>query len=174
MTLAVRMLGKREEAEEAVQDAFVRAFRALPGFGFRSSFATWLYRIVYNVCLTELSRRNPTAQEPVGEAGEPDVDVADDAMLPDVEVEAAEFRRIVEEEIRKLPSPYAATMVLFLMDDLSYEEIVEATGLPLGTVKARLFRGRMWLRNAVAKRMGETSAAGASHVPPDFAKETTT
>ena len=57
MTLAMRMLKNREEAEEALQDAFIRAFNALPRFEWKSSFSTWLYRIVYNVCATQLSKR---------------------------------------------------------------------------------------------------------------------
>src|SRR3989337_1506914 len=57
MTLALRMLKNREDAEEALQDAFVRAFNALPRFEWKSSFSTWLYRIVYNVCATALGKR---------------------------------------------------------------------------------------------------------------------
>ncbi len=57
MTLAIRMLKNREDAEEAIQDTFVRAFNALPRFEWKSSFSTWFYRIVYNVCATHLTRR---------------------------------------------------------------------------------------------------------------------
>lgn len=159
MTLALRMLKNREEAEEALQDAFVRAFQALPRFEWKSSFSTWFYRIVFNVCSTRLSRRGGALFVSTDEAEEgestKELSSVDDA--PDVSLEKGELERIVQEEIAKLPAVYGSILTLFLVQDMSYGELVEVTGLPLGTVKVRLFRARDLLRRAVATRFQEVS-----------------
>ena len=152
MTLASRMLRNREDAEEAVQDAFVRAIRSLPGFEMRSAFSTWFHRIVYNVCVSRLSKNSK--EQAVGDLDEDTDSIASGDALPDADYEATEVGAIISEEIEKLPSAYAATFTLFFVDEMSYREIVEVTGLPIGTVKARLFRARMIVRNAVARRLG--------------------
>jgi RNA polymerase sigma-70 factor (ECF subfamily) len=162
MTLAVRMLKNREDAEEAIQDAFVRAFNALPRFEWKSSFSTWFYRIVYNVCATMLSRR--------GEDLRISLDTGDDEKipelpsgepLPDIQFESNEMEQIVLSEVEKLPPLYGAICALFFVQDMSYDQIVEVTGLPLGTVKVRLFRGRLIMREAVANRLGVTKMSDA-------------
>lgn len=156
LTLALKMLKNRQDAEEALQDAFVRAFNALPRFEWKSSFSTWFYRIVYNVCATELGRRDDNQLVSIhdeDEAGNA-VEVASQEMLPDTALESSEFEGIIHEEIERLPDAYGPTFTLFFVQDMSYEEIVEVTGLPLGTVKARLFRARMLLREAVLRRIG--------------------
>jgi len=158
MTLALRMLKNREDAEEALQDAFVRAFNALPRFEWKSSFSTWFYRIVYNVCATVLSRRGEELFSSVDEDEEHRELPSPDA-LPDMDYESAEFRNVVQREIDRLPAVYASVLTLFLVQDMSYDEIVDATGLPLGTVKVRLFRSRAMLRDAVLRTLGE----GAVH-----------
>jgi RNA polymerase sigma-70 factor (ECF subfamily) len=155
MTVAFRMLKNREDAEEAVQDAFVRAFRALDRFEERSSFSTWLYRIVFNVCSTTLSKRGEPL-EPISRyegEGDWDVEIPDIGEIPDAIVEQKEFRENVVDALDELPPLYGGMLTMFLLDDLSYEEIVKITGLPLGTVKARLFRARAMLRDAVLQRM---------------------
>ena len=156
MTLALRMLKNREDAEEALQDAFVRAFNALPRFEWKSSFSTWFYRIVYNVCATVLSRRGEELFSSVDEDEEHRELPSPDA-LPDMDYESAEFRNVVQREIDRLPAVYASVLTLFLVQDMSYDEIVDATGLPLGTVKVRLFRARGILRNAVLQVVDEGS-----------------
>ncbi len=162
MTLALRMLKNRADAEEALQDAFVRAFNALPGFERKASFATWFYRIVFNVCSTAISKRvrvrvasfdadndDPMkALEPVS------------ADMPDIDYEGAEFQAIVREEIDAMSEQYAAILTLFFVQDMGYDEIMEVTGLPLGTVKNRLFRARALLQRAVLKRCGDREIAG--------------
>ena len=162
MTLAMRMLKNREDAEEAIQDAFVRAFNALPRFEWKSSFSTWFYRIVYNVCATQLSKR--------GEDLHVSLDTGDDEKIlelssgeppPDIQLESNEMEQIVLSEVEKLSSLYGAICTLFFVQDMSYDQIVEVTGLPLGTVKVRLFRGRLMLREAVANRLGVAKMSDA-------------
>ena len=159
MTLAMRMLRNREDAEEAIQDAFVRAFQALPRFEWKASFSTWLYRIVYNVCMTALGKKGDLPHLALGEDDERSLDTPSADAPPDVEYESREFQSIVFDEIEKLPHLYATILTLFCIQEMGYEEIVEVTGLPLGTVKVRLFRARTMLRLAVGRRLGVRQSA---------------
>ncbi len=156
LTLAIRILKNREDAEEALQDAFVRAFNALPRFEWKSSFSTWFYRIVYNVCVTGLGKRDKKQRISIDDEDESGnvVELPSEEVPPDLAFESSELNAIVQEEIDRLPEAYGPTFTLFFVQDMSYDEIVEVTGLPLGTVKARLFRARMMLRNALVQRMG--------------------
>jgi len=163
MTLAMRMLSNRQDSEEALQDAFIRAFNALPRFEWRSSFSTWFYRIVYNVCATALSKRDEARLVSLDEEKDEQIDLPAEEKSADLEYESSEFRQAVAEEIEKLPETYRSILTLFLVQDLSYEEIVDVTGSPLGTVKVRLFRARMLLRNGVVRRLGREYSALHQH-----------
>jgi RNA polymerase sigma-70 factor (ECF subfamily) len=157
MTLAMRMLKNRHEAEEALQDAFIRAFRALPAFEWKSSFPTWFYRIVFNVCSTVLSKRGETKFFSIDERQDDDVkiELPSDDEEPDIAFESKEFAAIVRQEIEVMEESYSTILTLFFLQDLSYDEIVSVTGLPLGTVKNRLFRARMQLRTAVLRHFSD-------------------
>ena len=148
--LAMQVLRDREDAEEAVQDAFMRVFRSLDRFEWKSAFSTWFYRIVYNICMSSaqsrrrghmLLREEEWTLEPVAL---PD-------SMPDKLAEDAEFDRIVRQEIASMPEEYALVLTLFLLNEQTYEEICAITDLPLGTVKNRLFRARQRLRDAVLR-----------------------
>jgi RNA polymerase sigma-70 factor (ECF subfamily) len=155
MTLAIRILKNREDAEEALQDSFVRVYRALSSFEWKASFSTWFYRIVYNTCATAAGKKNRI--HPLSIDGESEdglrIEIASDELQPDMKIESDELSKIVSEEVEKLPVVYGSTFTLFVIQEMSYEEIVQVTGLPLGTVKARLFRARSMLREAIVKRM---------------------
>ncbi|MEX2116649.1 MAG: sigma-70 family RNA polymerase sigma factor [Bacteroidota bacterium] len=156
MTLAMRMLKDREEAEEAVQDAFLRAFNALGRFEWKSSFSTWFYRIVFNVCSTSLSRRGGDLTISLQDETEnPSTDLRDSDPTPEMDLESAESARIIREEIDLLPASYSSVVTLFFLQEMSYAEIVDITGMPLGTVKARLFRARTILKKAILRRTNE-------------------
>jgi len=160
MTLAMRILKNREDAEEALQDAFIRVYRALSSFEWKSSFSTWFYRIVYNTCATASGKKNrlhPLSIDMEDEDGLK-TEIVSDELQPDMKLESDEFSKIVNEEIEKLPVVYGSTFTLFAIQNLSYEEIIQVTGLPLGTVKARLFRARAMLRAAIVKRMDHSLA----------------
>ncbi len=155
MTLAIRILKNREDAEEALQDAFVRVYRALSSFEWKSSFSTWFYRIVYNTCATTAGKRNEKYNISLDVADEDGLrmEIESDELPPDIRMESDELTKIVGEEVEKLPIAYGSTFTLFTIQDLSYEEIAQITGLPLGTVKARLFRARAMLQEAIVKRV---------------------
>lgn len=163
MTLAMRILKNKQDAEEAVQDSFVRAYQALGRFEWRSSFSTWLYRIVFNVCSTALTRRG-VPMAPMDDDTQEDrhLELRDPAAAPDIDLESSEVKKAIREEIDRLPAAYATVLTLFFLQEMSYAEIVEVTGSPLGTVKAQLFRGRTMLREALAARLGRQETWGLS------------
>ena len=157
MTLAVRMLKDRHDAEEALQDAFIRAFKALPGFEWKSSFSTWFYRIVFNVCSTALTKKGNASVGSIDERYDEhlslEIPSSDDE--PDIEYEQKEFARIIRSEIEAMEESYSTILTLFFLQEMSYEEIMAVTGLPLGTVKNRLFRARAQLRAAVLRHFSD-------------------
>ncbi|MBI4552359.1 MAG: sigma-70 family RNA polymerase sigma factor [Candidatus Latescibacteria bacterium] len=149
-SMACRIIGKREDAEEAAQDAFIRAYRALDQFRRDSKFSTWLYRIAMNVCLTKAkqTRFDATSIEASMEEDEESVplQLPDRGESPDRLVERNEFRERVHALIASLSPKYSAVLMLYHIQDCSYEEISEILNLPIGTVKAHLFRAREALK----------------------------
>ncbi len=157
MTLAVRMLKNRSEAEEALQDAFVRAYRALPSFERKSSFSTWFYRIVFNVCSSALNKRGSNNLLSIDVENDDDmkIEIPSEDEEPDIELESKEFSEIVRKEISVMEESYSSILTMFFLQEMSYEEIISVTGLPLGTVKNRLFRARIQLRTAVMRHFSD-------------------
>lgn len=149
LSLAERMLQDSEEARDAVQDAFVKAYRSLAKFNRDSSFSTWFYRIVYTTCLNVLEKRKRT---PIHD--EFDDEMGSAWIEPTVfkSMEATMVDEAIAEEMKRMDPMYSTVLELFYVDDRSYEEIVTITGMPLGTVKTRLNRGRNQLRKALLKR----------------------
>lgn len=148
--VAYRMLGDRAEAEDLSQEVFVTLHRALGSFRGESKLSTWIYRITRNRCLNRmkfLKRRH------IGLHADID-DPAHAYACADVETKAAggrdptkklandELSALLEGYLLDLPEEQRALVVLRDLEDLSYEEIVDITGLPLGTVKSRLHRAR--------------------------------
>jgi RNA polymerase sigma-70 factor (ECF subfamily) len=155
-SLALRILRDREDAEEALQDAFVRAWNGLAGFEGASSFGTWFYRILYNVCMSALEkkRKGSIFDEP-GAEGLPDS--ASEPELPG-DYSGIELRDLVSRvggALSRLPARYASVISMFYVQELSYQEIAEVTGLPVGTVKTHLFRGRLLLQAEVQKQLND-------------------
>jgi RNA polymerase sigma-70 factor (ECF subfamily) len=156
MTLAVRLVGGREEAEEILQDAFLRAFRGLDQFRGDAKFGTWFYRILYNLCMTRVSRRRGVT-ESVEEWDRQSLDSlhAGEATSALERLEKDELQEILASEIEKLPERFRTPITLFYVQEMSYEDISVTLNQPLGTVKTNLFRGRGLLRQGVLKRTGE-------------------
>jgi RNA polymerase sigma-70 factor (ECF subfamily) len=158
LTLAVRLLGDRHEAEDAVQEAFVRAYRHLDRFRGDAQFGTWFYRILTNVCLTLRSRAKNRREIVRGEEG-PDpggmADIPDEDAGALESMEAEEQKRIVGEELARLPEQYRLALTLFYVQEMTYDEIAAVLDLPVGTVKTNLFRGRTQLRRQVQSRIQE-------------------
>jgi RNA polymerase sigma factor (sigma-70 family) len=157
MTLAVRLLGGREEAEEVLQDAFVRAFRGLREFRSEAKFATWFYRILYNLCITRITRRKSSflGMEREEADGSGTLFVDPDAATPYKIVERRDLSAILLEEVARLPDRFRAVVTLFYLEEMSYEDLAATLNLPLGTVKTNLFRARVLLRRRVLQRTHE-------------------
>lgn len=153
--LAFRMAGNADDAGDLAQEAFVRVYTALPNFRGQSSFATWLYRIATNVCLDELRRRG---RQPVLSLDQPVVmdegpvarQTVDPAAGPLEELERSEVSAAVQQGISSLQPEHRAVLVLRDIQGLSYDEIAEALQCSLGTVKSRLNRARLALRERLS------------------------
>ncbi|MDB4894064.1 MAG: polymerase ECF-type sigma factor [Firmicutes bacterium] len=150
---AYRLTGNYEDAADVAQEAFLRAYSSIPEFRGDSSFATWLFRIVHNACLDELRKRKrqraTSLDETVaGEDGEMDrqLAVADASDGPEQALERVEVQRTVQESISALDEEYRLVVVMRDIQGYSYNEIADALGINLGTVKSRLNRARNALK----------------------------
>lgn len=137
-----RVLGSVSDAEDAAQETFVQAYRALGSFRGEGSLAGWLRRIATRQALRQAGRRRPTTQLDPAAPGAPITDATDPARLLMSAQEAEDVRLAVS----GLPEPYRETVVLRYFGELSLVEIAHATGRPLGTVKTHLRRGLTRLR----------------------------
>ena len=145
--LALRVLHDPHEAEDAAQEAFIRAWLALANFRGQAQLRTWLYRIVTNLCCSRLPRlRRELAA--IGE--EAAADLPDESSADPVSgQEASERRAFLHQQIDALPESYRLLVMLRYQQELSYEEIASVVSLPLGTVKTGLFRAKAQLRRAL-------------------------
>ena len=154
MTLALRIVGEREDAEEVVQDAFLRAFRNLEQFRGESRFSTWFYRILYNACMTRVTRR-PKLGETVNYSDEAIDMIESDEPSVQHALENEEEQAVLQEEITRLPETFRTALTLFYVQELSYDDMASILQMPLGTVKTNLSRGRSLLRKRVLERLKE-------------------
>jgi RNA polymerase sigma-70 factor (ECF subfamily) len=149
------ILRDEAEAEDAVQDAYVHAFRSADGFRGESSVSTWLVRIAANEALMRRRRAVRRAQViPIdAESGESLVeDVADDENLgPEAGAWRAEMRALLEHRIDALPDLYRAVFMMRAVEEMTVEETAAALGLPEATVRTRFFRARALLRGALER-----------------------
>ena len=147
LNLAFSLLGERSDAEDAAQEAFVRAFENLGRFRGESQFATWLYRIAVNVCLARLrASRAPETFEEHAQALESDDEPC--GPLNDDPARQLESRELVMSALQKLTPRLRAALVLREMHGLSYDEIALALEIPSGTVRSRLSEARRLFRAA--------------------------
>ena len=141
----VHVAGNAEDARDIVQDAFVQAFLKLDGFQRSSTFYTWLYRIAFNVAATERRRRRPAASvEHIRETT--GMEPIDDGDGPTEKLERDERCRQVRQAIAELSEEHRDILVLREIDGFCYETIADILDLPVGTVRSRLHRARLQLR----------------------------
>lgn len=154
-TLAIRMLKNREDAEEATQDAFIRAYNALSRFEGKAQFGTWFYRILYNVCLTRLGKRKEEFQR-LDYDDEIDYNMLESPFTASDfnEYETNDMIEFVKNTMEALPEKYQTILSLFYFQDLSHEEIADVTRLPIGTIKTHLFRARALLQKLLQSAEG--------------------
>jgi len=151
--LAYRVIGREEDARDVCQEAFLRAFRALPGFKGQAKFSSWLYRITLNLCRDWMRRqkRAPVSQMPE------DTDAMELASQtgPIESIEDLVARRqlsaAVEEAMTLLPDEQRTAIILKEYHGMTFQEIADLQGCPLSTVKTRLYQGLSVLRRHLAR-----------------------
>lgn len=144
------VVGHAEDARDIVQEAFVQAFLKLETFQHRSAFYTWLYRIAFNVAVTHRRRRRPTVS--MDGLRQNNLEPADDDHDPTESLERKERCQQVRRAIAQLPDEYRAVLVLREIDGCCYESIADILDLPLGTVRSRLHRARLQLRETLVEK----------------------
>ncbi len=153
--LIYRMVGNREETEDLVQETFVKAFRSLKSFNEEFAFSTWLYKIATNHTIDLLRKKRLqllSLDEPVRtHEGEMTREYPDENFNPERAFITSESTNIIFGAIEALPEKYRTIIRLRHKEDKSYEEISQILRIPIGTVKARLFRARELLRKELKK-----------------------
>ena len=149
--LTLRMTGNPEDAMDLAQEAFLNAWRGLKFFKGDSAFSTWVYRLASNACIDFL-RRKKRRQDvdlpmPTDEEDDSQPDVPDDRFRPERELERQELRRAVAHGLMQLSHEHRQVLVMRELNGLSYQEIADVLSLEAGTVKSRIARARISLRN---------------------------
>jgi RNA polymerase sigma-70 factor (ECF subfamily) len=163
--LALRMMGDRAEAEDLAQEVFVQVFKAIGSFRGESKLSTWIYRIAVNLSKnrTKYLRVRHTSEQDELAAVEERAGLGDPSDAknvarverPDEMMAGRETERVVRRAILQLEPSFRECLVLRDVEDLSYEEIGEITGLPEGTIKSRIHRARSQLKEIVERALGE-------------------
>ena len=138
-SVCLRIMGDREKALDATQETFLTAFRKAHQFEGKSKFGTWVYRIAVNTCYDQLRKQKRRPSEPMPDYFDPVDANAQEA------VEAAGIRPELQEALSSLPPEFHSAIVLSDIEGMSLPETAETLGVPLGTVKSRVFRGRRLL-----------------------------
>jgi RNA polymerase sigma-70 factor (ECF subfamily) len=145
--LISRFVRDSAEVEDVTQEAFIKAYRALPGFRGESAFYTWLYRIGINTAknyLLALGRRAPTSTQFDAEESEEfeDAGLLHEVSTPENELMSKQVVDVVNSSLQQLPEDLRTALTLREIEGLSYEEIAEVMNCPIGTVRSRIFRAR--------------------------------
>jgi RNA polymerase sigma-70 factor (ECF subfamily) len=159
--LVMRYLGDAADAEDVAQEAFIKAYRALPQFRGDSAFYTWLYRIAINTAKNALAarNRNPVTYDLDTQGNEETAEMIGklkDPETPEGLALTEEIRNIVNAAIGELPEDLRTAIVLRELEGMSYEEIATAMDCPVGTVRSRIFRAR----EAIDRKLREVFDAG--------------
>jgi RNA polymerase sigma-70 factor (ECF subfamily) len=154
-------LGDYQEANDCAQEIFIKVFDGIKKFRFESAFSTWLYRIAINTCKNKLKssqyrwkkRTVPFENPDSSKEGSVSYEIQNNAPSPANELEKKERMNLIQKAVKSLPQEQNKIIVLRDIQGLSYQEISDITGLRLGTVKSRLARARMTLRNKLNSRI---------------------
>jgi RNA polymerase sigma-70 factor (ECF subfamily) len=149
-----RMVGNYESALDLTQEIFIKVYGSLRKYRSEFKFSTWIYKIAHNAAVDHLRRSSTREQSLINnsETDQFELPIESSRPSPEQESERKERRVEIESVVRALPASYRELIILRHSQDLTYEEIVEVTGLPLGTVKNRLFRAREMMRQQFVNR----------------------
>lgn len=147
-SVCLRIMGSRDRALDAVQDTFLTVFRKSGQFKGKAAVGTWIYRIAVNTCYDHLRKAKRRPADPMPDYHDPADDSAED------EVDSAGIRPDIRQALQNIPEEFRAAVVLSDMEGMSLPEVAEVLGIPVGTVKSRVFRGRRQL----ARLLGNQNA----------------
>jgi RNA polymerase sigma-70 factor (ECF subfamily) len=149
-----RILGDYDSALDVTQEVFIKVYNSLSRYRSEYKFSTWLYRIAHNAAIDHIRKNSAPTQsiETENDEGAYQLQFESPLPTPEEERERSEWRTEIDTVVKCLPQGYRELIVLRHSGDLSYDEIAEVTGLPLGTVKNRLFRARELMRNMFIER----------------------
>jgi RNA polymerase sigma-70 factor (ECF subfamily) len=163
--LGLKMLGNSQDAEDILQETFLKAFRGIKSFDGRASLSTWLYRIAINESLMQLRRKHPEMIS-IEEPGDPDtgdqepLQIVDWCCMPERELMSSEAKKWLDQAIEKLPAGLRAVFVLRDIEELSTLQTAEILGISETAVKTRLSRARFRLREELTIYFGEKMVGG--------------
>jgi RNA polymerase sigma-70 factor (ECF subfamily) len=165
-----KILRHEEDTQDALQDTFVSAYRALPRFRQDARFSTWIYRIATNAALMKARARktNLVSIDDPGEDGEARTvwELPDWSATPDEELLSVETRQVMEEAIQALPAEQRAAFVLHDVQNLSSAETAEAMGITVSAVNSRLHRARVFLRDRIGRYTKQSEPAMPRRLDP--------
>lgn len=172
---AYRVLGNTEEAEEVVQETYIKVHQNLPSFRQQSSFGAWIFRIAHNCCVDMMRAKqrrggfHVLAFDPqaAGDGEESDTtrvvsQIADDTPCPAEQVDLTEQSEVIQSSLAELPESQRMVLVLHDIEGFSYQEIAEIVGANLGTVRSRLHYGRLKLRQLLEPYFASHNISPAS------------
>jgi RNA polymerase sigma-70 factor (ECF subfamily) len=145
----VRIVDHPEDARDIVQDAFINAYQSLASFKGDAEFYTWLYRIAFNSAVSYRRRRRLLVSLESGREGEGAIDPLDpsEETRPEAAIERADDERTVQNALNRLSPEHRTVLVLKEIDGLKYEEIADVLDVPIGTIRSRIHRARLELRD---------------------------
>jgi RNA polymerase sigma-70 factor (ECF subfamily) len=155
-----RMLSSPEEAEDIVQETFVRVYQHRQSFNFKHCFSTWIYTIALNLARNELRKRKKFKFFEISEMQGNEKEFAVDAKIP------SRLPQVLDKAIRGLPEKYRIAFILRDVEEMPYEEVARVLGVPLGTVKSRVNRARLMLRDKLQPKMEEVNALSKNTLLP--------
>ena len=149
--IVFKMVRNGEDRKDIAQDIYIKAFKKLPGFEHRSKLSTWIASISYNTCLDYLKKKKLLL--PGLDSGDDDTNMryGTDQPAEDVLVFKKELAAILQEATEQLPPVYTTLITLYHKEEMSYDEIMQITGMPEGTIKNYLFRARKTLKEYLLK-----------------------
>jgi len=156
MNVIGRMLASHEEAEDIVQETFVRVYQHRQSFNFQHCLSTWIYTIGLNLARNELRKRKRFKFHEISEMKGNEKELAVEPKLP------SRLPELLSEAVDTLPRKYREAFLLRDIDELPYEEVAKILNVPLGTVKSRVNRARLMLREKLQPRMEEQNALSKS------------
>ena len=160
MNTIVRMISSQQEAEDIVQETFLRVYQHRDSFDFRHCFSTWLYTIALNLARNELRKRKRFKFFDIFDMQGHESEISVEMKLP------SNISKVLETAIESLPEKYKTAFMLRDIQEQSYEEVAKIMNIPLGTVKSRVNRARALLRDKLKPTMEETNALSKGTLLP--------